>query len=283
MLEGKAADVSLFLALPTEIRLRIYQYVFDGVKVFIHRAGYFSSCLKVDPGRNLLYTCRTCYNEGLEQLWSCATWVMGFEGKMGKPALPPRLDPILTRFPDKSYLAFLHHIEINDEYLTQENVLSFHHLKTLTVQMRGVTCFTKHPMTSHLLDELLYDALMRPLMKTRHFTSWQNVSLSRPRRAVAQLFRNNRKYKISVKRTFRWLKHLGGRIFVRAKNIFDVERDSAHFASHSVKHILIIMVQSLTHYSQVALINLDTGHISYLNDTYHSSVFVRWCIDGDLH
>jgi hypothetical protein len=50
MLEGKATNVSLFLALPTEIRLRIYQYVFDGVKVFSHRAGYFPAASKLTLG-----------------------------------------------------------------------------------------------------------------------------------------------------------------------------------------------------------------------------------------
>jgi hypothetical protein len=55
-------------------------------------------------------------------------------------ALFARLDPIFTG--EKSYYPFLHHVEINDDYLIYQNLLDFPDLEILRALSAGLVVIT---------------------------------------------------------------------------------------------------------------------------------------------
>ncbi|KAI0817446.1 hypothetical protein GGR55DRAFT_18729 [Xylaria sp. FL0064] len=60
----------VFCSLPAELRVMIYDVLFEGATVeFNHTTVGKPRPFEIEGDLNILFTCRMCYNEGLEALW----------------------------------------------------------------------------------------------------------------------------------------------------------------------------------------------------------------------
>jgi hypothetical protein len=136
-----------FLSLPAEIRLKIFKSLFEGaeINVISHNDFVFgletglerrqfkfcARTLVIVPERGILMSCRLCREEGLETLWSCATWAF-------KENYEPRLhfSAFITRTAHQSWLHLIKHIEVFAfSYLSRGDFERLPNLKTLTIRM----------------------------------------------------------------------------------------------------------------------------------------------------
>ena len=264
MSEGKAAQVSPFLALPTEIRLKIYYLVFDGVKLFAYFPGYPPQRLKTKPGRDLLYTCRTCYDEGFEPLLSCATWVVGSRWLFLDSHKFAPLNHTMTGSPATNYCSFMQHLEMDHISLMCHDLSMVPNLKTLNVRILRLISLETYSIKSGLTDTLLYDALMDQLMGRRKLLSSGSGSSTGGSSPVKRLFPRVCKYEMSVECTFSWASEHHYHSLVRAEHTEYGKRTIASLLLLDSSSLLLLLTHPLTRCQQDALINLDTGHVSHL-------------------
>jgi hypothetical protein len=103
-----------FVALPTEIRLQIYRLLFEGAEINVtaeadHKRPYTGRTVVALPNFGVLMSCRLCYDEGLDTLWSCAIWVFRESKLSGQ--LPP-FPPFIDKVSHQGRLHLVKHIEV---------------------------------------------------------------------------------------------------------------------------------------------------------------------------
>src|SRR2546421_6083931 len=119
-------SASLLLGLPLEIRLRIYEFVFTGSKIFVQLVGedLHDRRLHTHGGDiGIFLTCRQLYHETRSEWYRASLWTIGF---------PPVLGHFL-RSTSSEFLARIEHLTIQLHELPDLDTKSLPSLKLLVV------------------------------------------------------------------------------------------------------------------------------------------------------